>query len=852
MKKQTIQFSKLFLIPICFFLIQKVSAEENLTFYADTIEAATESIVEVPIKVKNFNEISAFQFTISWEEEALEFLTTEAYNLTNLNEQSFGDVFLADGLLTVLWSGSSINSFSVEDEEIIFSIKFKVIGNLDTQTPIEFTDSPVSRLVIQVKDLDIITIEAFYQSGMIEINSCSQPKETLIDTSVCYGAFLSEITFLKDTSITQTYTAQNGCDSLIITSFKVGRKPFYGVESIPDTCNAGIGQISIIEEIPLLYKWESGSFEKDQNQLDAGKYMVSITDFDGCTVVDSIIINSEDCPKLESNGQCNGSSFNEVVKGCIPFEAKFTNSSVSESTIQRIVWDLGDGNSSNERDPKHIYNQPGEYEARLIISDRFSTDTSEIKIEVLENPLFEMDYQVNDCNPLDYQLIGTGFSADEIIKWEWSIENTVESGQRINYSFDEFDTDYELKLLVENSQCKTEGSLIINTGEDTRLQLLEPTLTPPQCKESNGAIQIQASGGATPYQYNWNHEENSTDKAINLSEGKYTILIKDDNGCEIIDTIFLESDAPKIMDLVIRNRNCGGNTTLVIPKIEGQNGPYSFQWSNGKTDSVSLGFPDKIVQVSVTDATGCETISESIILPSIEPLGLEKDISSVSCFGSCDGIINLFPSGGTAPYHLLLGGEEVPSVITDLCPNNYLVEIIDENGCRKSTIGNVIEPLPFELNPTIINPNNEKKGQIGLNPFGGTRPYTYEWSNGGTLSLINNLEPGAYSVKVTDINGCFIEDEFLLMTTSLQSIPQLIEWDIFPNPVIESLNLKLRFNKHLQLEVNLFNVTGHSLYRNFFSGKDISQRISTYDLASGIYFLELKTEKGRVVQKIIK
>ena len=214
---------------------------------------------------------------------------------------------------------------------------------------------------------------------------------------------------------------------------------------------------------------------------------------------------------------------------------------------------------------------------------------------------------------------------------------------------------------------------------------------------------------------------NNTDKAINLSERKYIVLIKDDNGCEIIDTILLESDTPKITDLVIRNKNCGGNDALVIPKVVGGTGPYSFLWSNGKTDSVVFGFPERIIQVSITDANGCETISEVITLPNIESLALERDIQPVSCFGDCDGTINLRLNGGTTPYRILLDGNEVSEFITDLCPKNYSVEIIDENGCRKSTFLNVIEPLPLQLNPSITNPKGDKKGQIGLNPSGGTR-----------------------------------------------------------------------------------------------------------------------------------
>jgi len=41
--------------------------------------------------------------------------------------------------------------------------------------------------------------------------------------------------------------------------------------------------------------------------------------------------------------------------------------------------------------------------------------------------------------------------------------------------------------------------------------------------------------------------------------------------------------------------------------------------------------------------------------------------------------------------------------------------------------------------------------------FGGTEPFTYEWSEGSTTNAINIFAPGDYSVTVTDANGCTSE-----------------------------------------------------------------------------------------------
>jgi len=46
---------------------------------------------------------------------------------------------------------------------------------------------------------------------------------------------------------------------------------------------------------------------------------------------------------------------------------------------------------------------------------------------------------------------------------------------------------------------------------------------------------------------------------------------------------------------------------------------------------------------------------------------------------------------------------------------------------------------------------------VFVNVFGGTEPYTYEWSEGSTTDVINIFTVGDYSVTVTDANGCTTE-----------------------------------------------------------------------------------------------
>ncbi|MBK6977561.1 MAG: carboxypeptidase regulatory-like domain-containing protein [Cytophagaceae bacterium] len=48
----------------------------------------------------------------------------------------------------------------------------------------------------------------------------------------------------------------------------------------------------------------------------------------------------------------------------------------------------------------------------------------------------------------------------------------------------------------------------------------------------------------------------------------------------------------------------------------------------------------------------------------------------------------------------------------------------------------------------------DNTGSATISVKGGTQPYTYNWSNGGTTSTIDNLVAGTYSVTITDANSC--------------------------------------------------------------------------------------------------
>jgi gliding motility-associated-like protein len=78
----------------------------------------------------------------------------------------------------------------------------------------------------------------------------------------------------------------------------------------------------------------------------------------------------------------------DLVGGCVPYEAQFSDSSFAATPIS-YLWNFGDGQTSIEANPSHVYTAPGAYTVTLIVSTTngcISTDTFTVANMVTVQP----------------------------------------------------------------------------------------------------------------------------------------------------------------------------------------------------------------------------------------------------------------------------------------------------------------------------------------------------------------------------------------------------------------------------------------------------------------------------------
>jgi hypothetical protein len=205
--------------------------------------------------------------------------------------------------------------------------------------------------------------------------------------------------------------------------------------------------------------------------------------------------------------------------------------------------------------------------------------------------------------------------------------------------------------------------------------------------------------------------------------------------------------------------------------------PYTFNWDSnagGSTDSIATNLPAGTYQVTVTDANNCSFIAQVNLSNLGAPAINTSNVVDEDCFGDEDGQVQLTVSGGTAPLTYTwkdgLGNVIATGVdtLTNLKAGTYSVEILDASPtpCLQSRQFVVKGPaLGITLVSTIIGPNNtspnllcagDNDGTIRVGYAGGTPPFSYAWSDNGTITSNERtgLEDGSFVVTVTDDNGC--------------------------------------------------------------------------------------------------
>ncbi|HTJ53127.1 MAG TPA: SprB repeat-containing protein [Cyclobacteriaceae bacterium] len=271
---------------------------------------------------------------------------------------------------------------------------------------------------------------------------------------------------------------------------------------------------------------------------------------------------------------------------------------------------------------------------------------------------------------------------------------------------------------------------------------------------ADGTLSAIVTDGKAPFTYSWSNGA-TTSAITGLAAGNYSVLIKDANGSSLQLSSTISQPNEIIITGTVNNPVCTANGSIDITPSGGSGG-FTYTWSNGATTQDLSGLQSGTYSVTVKDSTGC-AVQKSFTLTNTNQIIITPLATQPGCNQS-NGSINITVTGGTAPYTFVWSNGATTEDIQNLPPNTYKVTVTDSTGCSASLSYVLRENNTLKLNAIVKQTScqDDASGAIDLLVSGGTAPYTFVWSNGGTTEDLTGLTAGIYRVTVTDSNGCTI------------------------------------------------------------------------------------------------
>ena len=547
---------------------------------------------------------------------------------------------------------------------------------------------------------------------------------------------------------------------------------------------------------PFYFKWNNGVNTPYNEKLCAGKYTLNVKDANNCYASftqsiyqDSVIVANPcqgfkvEIAKIQNTRKgetvCTGLIETRTYGGTTPYTYKWSN-----------------GGSTNMMDKLC----EGKY--TLLVRDKNNCGfelTALVKADSIINPT-----TTSNCAGFIINVNGIKNAVKGANNCTGAIMTNVSGGKQ-PYTFywsngtkDLFLSNvcagtYTLKALDANGclvsitkDVKADTASVNNDCTTLTANVLVKN-TNASANACNGALEISVNGGTAPYAFVWN--TSATGKAINgLCEGNYSVTITDAKKCAIKvnkyvgrDSIVQNPCAGFFANVNVKNDQDGDNVCsgVLLVNAGGGKSPYNYKWSDGSTQPYLKDVCKGSYAVSVFDANNCSlTIEKYVGLDSVfNPCkNFYAKIASVENCGlnatKCNGGLKVVVAGGKAPYDFTWSnGVKAPS-ISDLCPNEYSVEVKDANKCAIVLTGKVsidsTKNVCDGFFTKVVEVKNDKAGDnkcsgaIFTSTLGGKAPYAYLWSNGAKTANIIDVCSDKYFLYVKDANNCINQvDKFV-------------------------------------------------------------------------------------------
>ncbi len=591
-------------------------------------------------------------------------------------------------------------------------------------------------------------------------------------------------------TVTLIVTNANGCnDTLQKVDLVKIQPPVASINNLPVSACAPLtwtfsSSVSTVDPV-VGYQWDFGDGNTSiqpnpAHTYAAGTYNVQliITTAGGCTdtvtAVPGIIASVKPVPDFVATPR-------DV---CAHIPVNFTD--LSTGKVTNWLWLFGDGGTSTDQNPTHVYEDTGYFDITLIVCNAGCCDSVKFLNYVHINPpiaLFDFDFH---CNSKTRIFTDQSIGADE---WNWDFgDGTTSILQNPTHTFPDTGT-YTITLLVRNHTTGCEYTKIkyISILHEIANFIVNDSVI---CK--NNAVNFTAIGNNSAYvaTYEWDFGDGTTGANANTAHvytqaGKYTVrlIVTDGQGCKdtLVKPLYIQVDGPTAGFAPSIPGSCllSAVTFTDNSVSDGTHAIISWTWDYGDGSIATLSAPpfqhtysaagNYTVSLKVTDSKGCiDSIVKTSVIIISKPAAGFSSADTLSCPNQPIHFTNTSTGPGLI-YTWYFGDGNTSNAINPV--HSYLADglytiklfVTDQYGCSDSLIYpdyvEILSPhAKFSMSdsvgtcpPLFINFTNHSQNFNAVN-----------WDFGdGTSTQTDNPShfynvPGIYFAKlsITSIGGC--------------------------------------------------------------------------------------------------
>lgn len=534
---------------------------------------------------------------------------------------------------------------------------------------------------------------------------------------------------------------------------------------------------------PYSYNWNDGSTLQNRINIPAGIYMVTITDAKGCNTFDTAVITQPNAALTFTDsivnatcfGLANGAVYLTVSGGTPPYSYSWGIGIASQNATNilagnyypsvtdnlgclitnvatvtspsaivfadSVVTDVTCFGKSDGTATVNAYGGVGGYTYtwngvsgpdpdnslaagtyNVIVTDTNNCTASQTVVVAQPTMLTititgqnALCYEGADGQAVDFAAGGT-----PPYTYLWSDNQTSKTATLIPAGL------YE-STVTDDMGCTTSGNVVI--GQPAQI-MYSVDSTPVKCVGAqNGTITVNVtSGGVPPYNYaatkdlsDYNY---TTDSVVQgLDTGYYTVLISDNNGCTLLDTVYVPNAVPDSFMIATDSTSCFGpqytDGAIHVKGLVGQNSPFQY-----KTDNSPLQFSGDFYNlaagnhsIQIVNYNGCVTDTSATIGQPVQGITEVLPHDTTMQLGET---IQLFSSFSNYPASSIVSYNWVPSVGLSCvdCPdpvvnsyshiNNYWLTVTYNKGCLSTDSATVIViGTPQVFIPNSFTPNGD-------------------------------------------------------------------------------------------------------------------------------------------------